>query len=88
MFGGLDPKEGRMIFFLDTPNPITDVDKEAIKMKHVERDYILDVRMSPATYVSIDEWMNKSVERLKKSGQLKEIKKGVDIPISEGDYYI
>ncbi|ADB58536.1 hypothetical protein [Archaeoglobus profundus] len=67
VFGGVDPIEGRMIFYVDLLEPEMD-EKVPGKMRvgKVVRKLLVDVRMSPNQFVSIAEWMNSHVKRLKK----------------------
>jgi hypothetical protein len=81
VFGGAYPNECNMLFYVDTPIPTTN-EKGETRTKHIERDYVVEIKMSLATFAGIAEWMNRHVDRLKQKGVLKETKKGFEIPIS------
>ena len=87
-FGGLNPMEGRLLFYLDTGVPTTD-EKGGLRIKQVDREVIVDARMPVLTFIQTAKWMNDTVKKLEESGILKveEIKKGVNIPIGEDNFY-
>jgi hypothetical protein len=61
VFGGLDPVEGRMIFYVDVIEP--GIDGNTMKVKKITRKLLIDVRMSPVQFRSIAEWMQSHVKR-------------------------
>ncbi len=64
VFGGLDPVEGKMIFYVDILEP--EIDKKmpgAMKVKKIIRKLLIDIRMSPVQFKSIAEWMKSHVKR-------------------------
>jgi len=69
VFGGLDPIEGRMIFYVDILEPEIDLDRSihgAMKVKKIIRKLLVDVRMSPVQFKSIAEWMQSHVKQFEK----------------------
>ena len=66
VFGGLDPNDGRMIFFLDRLKPKVRKGKTAMELNKVERELQVEVHMSPNQFVSVAKWMNEHVKRLGK----------------------
>ncbi len=65
VFGGLSPDEGRMIFYVDrlVPEVLNDP-PGAMKMQKIDRELVVDVRMSAAQFRSIAEWMVSHVREL------------------------
>jgi hypothetical protein len=65
VFGGLDPNDGRMIFYLDRlepetlnqPNPGNQVIKKVVRESQVE------VHMSPSQFKTIAIWMSNHVQK-------------------------
>ncbi|MEN6518617.1 MAG: hypothetical protein ABFC38_10550 [Methanospirillum sp.] len=55
--GGLDPKNGRIVFFADEPQLIFNDDNEVVATK-ITRTYLLNLRMCPDTFCAIARWMN------------------------------
>ena len=70
-FGGLNPVEGRIIFYLDRIVPkIKPEPTGAMEMGEIERELQIEIHMSPATWISIAEWMQEHINRLKEKGIL------------------
>jgi len=71
VFGGLTPKEARIIFFVDRIVPDT-VEEEFGKLKvgEIERELQVEIHMSPQEFLSVSAWMQHHIERMKKEGLL------------------
>ncbi len=67
VFGGLDPGGGRMIFYVDRRKPKT-ADKPigGLEMEEIVHELQIELRMSPASFKSVAEWMTKHVEAAEK----------------------
>jgi hypothetical protein len=63
VFGGLDPNDGRMIFFLDRLKPRMRRDKNVMAVEKVERELQVEVHMSPAQFISMSKWMNEHAHK-------------------------
>jgi len=64
VFGGLDPNDGRMIFYLDRVEPETM--KKPIgrqKVKKIIRELQVEVHVSPSQYKNIARWMMRNVRQ-------------------------
>jgi len=70
VFGGCDPREGRIIFYMD---------RLELKMKEggrpgemetdkIVREFLVEVRMSPFEFKSIYDWMGNRINILEKAG--------------------
>jgi hypothetical protein len=58
VFGGLDPHDSRIIFFLDRLKPkMKSGDKGAMELEKVERELQVEVHMSPHQFISVAKWM-------------------------------
>ncbi len=58
VFGGLDPNDGRIIFFLDRLKPkIKPGGKGAMDLDRVERELQVEVHMSPHQFLAVAKWM-------------------------------
>ncbi|UCD73520.1 MAG: hypothetical protein JSW01_02430 [Candidatus Bathyarchaeota archaeon] len=67
VFGGLDPGGGRMIFYVDRRKPkTTDEPIGGLEMEEIVHELQIELRMSPASFKSIAEWMTKHVEAAEK----------------------
>lgn len=65
VFGGLSPDEGRMILYVDRLVPeILDEPAGAMKLQKINRELVIDIRMSPAQFKSIAEWMLSHIKEL------------------------
>jgi hypothetical protein len=82
VFGGLDPNDGRIIFFLDRLEPETM--KEPVgkqKVKKVVRELQVEVHVSPSHWKSIAIWMSDHVKRFEEHfGQIPMQPKGKEPP--------
>ncbi len=67
VFGGLDPGGGRMIFYVDRRKPKT-VDQPigALEIEEIVHELQVELRMSPASFKSIAEWMTRHVQAAEK----------------------
>lgn len=79
VFGGLDPNDGRIMFFLDRIKPRMKKDpKGAMQLEKVNRELQVEVHMSPSQFASVARWMMEHVHRFEKrmkagkAGKLKE----------------
>lgn len=63
VFGGLDPVGGRIIFYLDRPEP--EMTKEGTqRTKKIIRELQVEVHVSPGEFKAIWEWMGKHIKQL------------------------
>ena len=85
VFGGLDPNDGRIIFFLDRIKPkMKSNPRGAMGLDRIDRELQIEVHMSPPQFMSIARWMMdhaKRFEQKMKSGKKK-------APESSGTSYI
>ena len=76
VFGGLDPHDGRIVFFLDRIKPkMKGEPKGAMTLEKIERELQVEVHMSPSQFASVAKWMMGHVqhfEKAMKSGKRKE----------------
>lgn len=71
IFGGLNPLEARMTFFVDRVMPKVDASKPGLmKTGVVERELQVEIHMSPQQFISIYHWMQSHIEILEKEGAL------------------
>jgi hypothetical protein len=65
VFGGLDPNDGRMIFYLDRlePETLNQPTPGAQVVKKILRESQVEVHMSPTQFKSIALWMNSHIQR-------------------------
>jgi len=71
VFGGLNPLDARMTFFVDRVMPKVDASKPGQMITGaVERELQVEVHMSPQQFISIYRWMQNHIERLEKEGVL------------------
>jgi len=67
VFGSLDPGGGRMIFYVDRRKPrIVDEPVGALETDEIVHELQVELRMSPASFKSIAEWMAQHVEGAEK----------------------
>lgn len=79
VFGGLSPEEGRMLFYIDRLVPEVLNDPAGVmKLQKIDRELIVDVRMSAAQFRSIADWMLSHVRDLDEA-----LKKGVAKEVSD-----
>ncbi len=74
VFGGLDPHDGRIVFFLDRIMPkIKTASKGAMELEKINRELQVEVHMSPSQFASVAKWMMDHVhlfEKRIKSGKM------------------
>ena len=65
VFGGLDPNDGRIIFFLDRGEPETmnDTKPGAMKLKKITRELQVEVHMTPTQFKAVAGWMAEQIRR-------------------------
>jgi hypothetical protein len=66
VFGGLDPNDGRMIFFLDRLKPKVKRGKSTMELDRISRELQVEVHMSPNQFMSIAKWMNEHAHKMGK----------------------
>ncbi|MCD6495663.1 MAG: hypothetical protein J7K54_00145 [Candidatus Aenigmarchaeota archaeon] len=67
VFGGLDPNDSRLIFFLDRIKPKIKKGKKAVmELEKINRELQVEIRMSPNQFVSVAKWMNEHAEKFGK----------------------
>jgi len=64
-FGSVNPHEGRITFYADRIFPKMVDDKGKMSTDYVERELQIEVKMSPGEYVSLYNWMEGYVKKLK-----------------------
>ncbi len=70
-FGGLNPMEGHMIFYVDRIVPgIIEDSSGQMKTEYVERELQVEVHMSPPQFISLYSWMQNHIQRMEKEGVL------------------
>jgi len=73
IFGGLSPLEGRMLFFVDRLVPkIVDGTMGQMATESVEREFQVEIHMSPEVFISTYKWMESHIKRMKEEGILVE----------------
>jgi len=65
VFGGVDPNDGRMIFFLDRLEPETqNQPTPGLQLvKKITRESQVEVHMTPTQFKAVAIWMNQSIQR-------------------------
>jgi hypothetical protein len=65
VFGGLDPNDGKMIFYLDRLIPETTNRPHigALEMRKILRELQVEIHMSPTQFKNIYLWMQKHITR-------------------------
>jgi len=72
VFGGLDPNDGRMIFFLDRLRPkMKKGGKGSMELDRIDRELQVEVHMSPAQFISAAKWMNDHAQKFRKNVKTK-----------------
>jgi hypothetical protein len=67
VFGGLDPNDGRVIFFLDRIKPgMRKEPKGAMALDKINRELQVEVHMSPPQFISVAKWMMDHAQRFEK----------------------
>jgi hypothetical protein len=71
IFGGLNPLDARMTFFVDRVMPKVDASTPGqMRTGVVERELQVEIHMSPQQFISICHWMQRHIERMEKEGVL------------------
>lgn len=70
VFGTVTPMEGRMTFYIDRLEPKFKEGGKPAEMEtdRVDRELLMEIRMSPLEFKSIAEWMTNHIKRLEKDG--------------------
>jgi len=61
VFGGVNPSGGRVIFFIDRFEPVSDRSGK-LSLESINRELQVEVHLSPATFKTIAEWMTKHIK--------------------------
>ena len=87
-FGGLNPDEGGIKFFLDIIEPRLKAGGAPGEMEvdTIIREMQVEVRMSARNWISMAAWMERHIKRLEKAGLLKREKKPSKKENSSGMY--
>lgn len=87
VFGGLDPNDARMIFFLDRLEPET-TNQPVVggqKIKKVNRELQVEVHMSPAQFKTVAAWMVNHIKNYESMfGEIPTEPKGASRPLPSG----
>lgn len=78
VFGGLDPNEGRMIFYVDRfkPKPREDAPGQ-MDLDKIVHELQVEVHVSPSQFKAIAEWMMSRIQDLERiTGKLPDAKEG------------
>lgn len=69
VFGGLDPDDGKLIFFLDRiePETVREPHPGAQKVKKIVRELQVEVHVSPAQFKRIWLWMGEHIKRFEET---------------------
>jgi hypothetical protein len=87
VFGGLDPHDGRIVFFLDRIMPkMRSEPKGAMELEKINRELQVEVHMSPSQFASVAKWMTEHVHLFEK--RMKSGKKPEEEPETSGTSYI
>lgn len=87
VFGGLDPNDGRIVFFLDRIMPkIKSEPKGAMELEKINRELQIEVHMSPSQFASVAKWMTEHVHLFEK--RIKSGKRPAEEPETSGTSYI
>lgn len=71
VFGGLNPVEGHMTFYVDRIIPgMVEDEPNRIRAESVERELQVEIHMSPSTFISLSNWMQSHIQRMEKEGIL------------------
>jgi hypothetical protein len=65
VFGGLDPNDGKLMYFLDRfePETVNEPYPGTQKLKKIVRELQVEVHVSPSQFKSISIWMSEHVKR-------------------------
>lgn len=70
VFGGLDPNDGRIIFFLDRIKPKMKKGRKGVMvLDKVNRELQVEVRMSPNQFMSVTKWMHEHARKFGKKAK-------------------
>ena len=81
VFGGLDPNDGRVIFFLDRIKPkMVSNPRGAMELEKVNRELQVEIHMSPPQFMSVAKWMMDHAQRFEKRIKSGKMKKDIGKP--------
>jgi hypothetical protein len=65
VFGGLDPNDGKIIFFIDhlVPKTTDEPVPGASKIEKITREYLIEIHMTPTQFKGVAIWMGDNVKR-------------------------
>jgi len=68
IFGGVQPNDAHMIFWLDRSEPetVTTPQPGSVTLKKIVRELQVEVHMTPTTFKIVADWMNKHIEQYEK----------------------
>lgn len=68
VFGGINPVDAQIIFFLDRPEPetVSTPLPGSLKLKQIVRELQVEVHMTPTAFKTVADWMNKHIEQYEK----------------------
>jgi len=68
VFGGVNPVDAQIIFWLDRPEPETASTPQpgSLKLKKIVRELQVEVHMTPTAFKTLADWMNKHIEQYEK----------------------
>jgi hypothetical protein len=85
VFGGLDPQDGRIIFFLDRIKPkMKKSPRGAMELEKVNRELQVEIHMSPPQFMSVAKWMMDHAKRF--GDKIKKSRKGESSDASGTSY--
>lgn len=68
VFGGLNPDDGRLVFYIDHIEPkMKDEPPGAMETEKVVRELLVEVHVSPQQFKSIAKWMADHINRLEQA---------------------
>ena len=66
VFGGLDPNDGRIIFFLDRIRPkMKGKPSGGMELDGINRELQVEVHMTPPQFMSVAKWMSEHADRFR-----------------------
>jgi hypothetical protein len=85
-FGGLNPVEGRIVFYTDIlePQMKTGGNIGEMELERINRERQVDIRLSPMDFVNLAAWMNAHIKRLEEKGIIKK----ADLKPKQADYSV
>lgn len=68
VFGGANPSDAHMIFWLDRSEPetVSTPQPGSVKLKKIVRELQVEIHMTPTTFKVVADWMNKHIEEYEK----------------------